>query len=203
MRYIFALMVLFVATTFAAEPIALFNGKDFTGWKFDLVDGEPGEGWSVKDGLLTTEGKPIGVIRTEKEYSNYELVIEWRWSGEPGNSGLLIHCSDPRFVNETWPKSIESQLMHKNAGDIFMVGETIESDTEAKGRRIANLTDDSEKPAGQWNTMKVRAEGDKVIIWVNGTLVNKGEKCSVTKGAISLQSEGAPIQFRKVELTPL
>ena len=55
---------LVVAT--AAEPIQLFNGKDLTGWAFDVQDNaDPQTIWSVQDGLLICKGKPAGVIRTE------------------------------------------------------------------------------------------------------------------------------------------
>ena len=70
-------------------------------------------------------------------------------------------------------------------------------------RRHLNLTDDSEKPIGQWNRMEITCRGDEVIVKVNGDLVNHGTNCSVTEGAIALQSEGAPIEFRKVVLQPL
>ena len=71
------------------------------------------------------------------------------------------------------------------------------------GRRHYNLTDDSERPIGQWNDYKILAKGDEVTIWVNGALVNHITKCSETKGAICLQAEGSDIDFRSVEITPL
>ena len=70
-------------------------------------------------------------------------------------------------------------------------------------RQILNLTDDSEKPAGEWNTMTIEARGDEIIVHVNGDLVNHGKKATATKGRIALQSEGSEVEFRKVELTPL
>ena len=72
-----------------------------------------------------------------------------------------------------------------------------------KDRRHLNLTDDSEKPAGQWNKMEIEAKGDQLTVWVNGDLVNHGTNLDVTKGAISLQSEGALVYFRNIYLTPL
>lgn len=75
--------------------------------------------------------------------------------------------------------------------------------TPKEGRRILNLTDNSERPPGQWNTMRIRCQGGDVTVWVNGDKVNEGSACSATRGAICLQSEGAPIYFRRVELKPL
>jgi len=196
-----------MGTLLAGEPVQLFNGKDFTGWTFDISrEGvKPERIWSVEDGILVCKGKPAGVIRTEKDYGNYELVVEWRWpeGKKPGNSGCLIHCSEPRSWGP-WPKSLEAQIQSGDAGDFWMLGEKIQRPGQKpKGRRWPNMTDGSEKPVGEWNTMKIRAEGDKVTVWVNGEKVNEGVGCTATKGAISLQSEGAEIHFRKVELTPL
>lgn len=191
----------------AAEPVALFDGKTLDGWTFDLIDPEakPADVWSVKDGMIVCKGRPPGVIRTEKDFSDYELTLEWRWApgGKPGNSGLLIHASKPRemFV---WPKSLEVQLGSGNAGDFWMIGETVEvAGATPQKRRWLKRRKSAEKPPGEWNTMTVRCKGDTIRVTVNGTLMNEGSKLSATHGAICLQSEGAEIHFRKVELTPL
>ncbi len=192
----------------AAEPVVLFNGKNLDGWTFDVIDPEvkPEAIWSVEDGILICQGRPPGVIRTQKDdYSNYELTLEWRWApdGKPGNSGLLVHASTPRqmFV---WPKSLEVQLGHQNAGDFWMIGETVTVEgATPQGRRWLKRQESSEKEPGEWNTMKVRCKGDTITVWVNGVLMNEGTSLSASKGAICLQSEGAEIHFRKVELLPL
>ncbi len=72
-----------------------------------------------------------------------------------------------------------------------------------KARRILNLTDDSEKPVGEWNAMVIECVNDAVKVWVNGDLVNHGTKCTVTKGQIALQAEGSEVEFRKLSLTPI
>ena len=74
--------------------------------------------------------------------------------------------------------------------------------TEGKARRILNLTDDSEKPVGEWNTMVIECVKDAVKVWVNDDLVNHGTKCTATKGQIALQTEGSKVEFRKLSLTP-
>ena len=191
----------------AAEPQALFNGKDFSGWSFDNIDPkvEAGTVWSVRDGMLVCQGRPPGVIRSDKEFSNYELNLEWRWAPDtkPENSGVLIHASTPReaFV---WPKSIEVQLAAGHAGDFWMIGEKVTvAGSEAQGRRWVKKAASAEKPPGEWNRMRIRCEGAKVTVWVNGTLMNEGTGLSATRGAICLQCEGGEIHFRKIELTPI
>ena len=75
----------------AGEPVLefvdLFNGKDLTGWV--NVNTDP-DTWSVKDGVLVCKGQPIGVMRSEKQYENFVLVIEWRHMEAGGNSGVFL-----------------------------------------------------------------------------------------------------------------
>jgi hypothetical protein len=72
--------------------------------------------------------------------------------------------------------------------------------TEGKGRNIKNLTDNSEHPAGEWNTMVIEAVENEIKVWVNGDLVNHGFNCTASKGQIALQAEGSEVEFRKLEL---
>lgn len=197
-----------ISSLHAEDAKPLFDGKALTGWTFDVIDPkvQPQDVWSVSEGLLVCKGRPPGVIRTEKnDYSNYELTVEWRWApgAKPGNSGVLVHCSKPRemFV---WPKSIEVQLGTGNAGDFWTIGEKLTvPDVTPMGRRWMKRQESVEKPPGEWNTMRVRCEGDKLSVWVNDTLMNEAGGLSTTQGAICLQSEGAEIHFRKVELKPI
>lgn len=185
---------------------ALFNGKDLSGWTWISRDKKSkiGDVWTVKDGVLICKGKPIGYIRTDDSYANYRLSLQWRWKpgSKGGNSGVLIHSKKSVRV---WPKSIESQLYRGNAGDFWAIGgTTIDVPNAAKrkkGRRHLNLTDDSEKTIGEWNTMVVTCLKNTITVHVNGVLVNRGTNASVSGGHICLQSEGAEIQFRNVMLT--
>jgi len=189
------------------ETIDLFNGKDLSGWTFDSLDTEDmAQVYTVTDGLLKVSGNPRAVLRTEHSYRDYEIELQWRWPGQPGNSGLLVHCSKPRERN-IWPKSLEVQLQSGAAGDFWMIGESVNVENREErlrsGRNLPNLTDDSELPPGEWNTMVCQLRGDKVHVTVNGELVNLGWDLTTTSGAICLQSEGAAIEFRKVQIRPL
>ena len=203
-----SLLSLLPCVLLAADPQALFNGKNLDGWTFDVIDPEvkPDAIWSVSDGLLVCKGKPPAVIRTAKnDYSNYELIVEWRWApgGKPGNSGVLIHSSTPRQIF-VWPKSIEVQLGTGNAGDFWTIGEKITvAGSTPQGRRWLKRQESTEKPPGEWNAMRICCEGEKVSVWVNDVLMNEGGGLSVKQGAICLQSEGAEIHFRKIELKPI
>jgi len=198
------------------KPIALFNGKDLSGWTHYLWDGAARKQdattpvsavWSVENGTLFCKGQPTGYIRTEEEFENYKLSLEWQWpdGAKGGNNGVLVHTTTPNALGQ-WPKSIEVQLAFGDAGDFWVIGTTLEvpdAEKRREGRRHVNLTDGSEKPAGQWNRMEIVARGDEIVVHVNGDLVNRATRCSVTRGAVALQSEGAPIYFRNIYLTPL
>jgi hypothetical protein len=162
-------------------------------------------------------GTPEGHLMSKEKYENYRLEIEYRFAGKPGNCGVLVHASTPRALYGMFPKSIEVQMMHENAGDFWCIVEDISVQdmetrrgpkenwgiTEGKERRIKNLTDHSEKPLGEWNAMIIECRGDKIKVWVNGDMVNDGFGATAKKGQIALQAEGAEVEFRKVDLTPL
>ena len=204
-----------------SQSIALFNGEDLSGWHMDVpaMDEEPDmeEPFLVRDGLLVSLGDPRGHLITDETYSDYLLEVEYRFAGAPGNCGVLVHASTPRALYDMFPQSVEVQMMHENAGDFWCIVEDItvpdmverrgpEEDwgiTEGKNRRIINLTDGSENPVGEWNTMKVECLNNTVRVWVNGDLVNFGYDATAREGQIAVQAEGSEVEFRKVVLTPL
>jgi hypothetical protein len=205
----------------ALSPLALFDGKSLSGWHADVpsADGDPNAppSFAARDGLLVSLGSPAGHLVTDASFRDYRLSLEWRWPGEPGNCGVLVHASTPRRLYGMFPQSLECQLHAGNAGDFWCIGEDVTvPDMEArrgppetwgvdgdKARRIKNLTDGSEKPAGEWNRMVIECRGRSVTIWVNGVLVNAGTECTTDHGRIALQAEGAICEFRHLELTPL
>lgn len=210
-----------VSSCSSQETTSLFNGKDLTGWHIDvpMMDSIPDaiNPFIVRNGMLVSLGTPQGHIITDKEYKDFRLDVEYRFAGEPGNCGVLVFASTPRALYKMFPKSIEVQMMHENAGDFWCIVEDVEVDdmlarrgpkeewgiTEGKKRRILNLTDDSEKPLGEWNQMKIECLKNEIKVWVNGDLVNHGYNATTDNGQIALQAEGSEVEFRKVELTPI
>lgn len=205
----------------AVKPHSLFNGKDLSGWHVDVPAMDSSarvrNPFLVRNGLLVSLGQPNGHLITDAVYRNYRLEVEYRFPGTPGNAGVLVHASTPRALYKMFPKSIEVQMEHQNAGDFWCIVEDITvpdmerrrgpkeswGTTEGKARRIVNLTDGSEKPVGEWNRMVIEAVGRSIKVWVNGTLVNYGTKATADRGHIALQSESSEVEFRKVWLTPI
>lgn len=243
---LFCLLSAIPCLALANETIPLFNGKDLAGWTMDIPDRDgmtPGQEVEVKDGIITLDtrkvawwranppafivrdgllvslGRPLGHLITEEVFSDYTLDVEYRFTKEAGNCGVLVHASVPRRLYDMFPQSIEVQMQHGSPGDFWVIGEDIEvpnmeerrprRDEEQvfgggpkDARRIIHL-ENAEKPLGEWNTMKITCKGDEIIVHVNGTLVNHGSKATATSGRIALQAEGAEVEFRKVELTKL
>ena len=87
---------------------SLFNGQDLTGWVD--VNTSP-ETWSVQDGLLVCQGTPIGVMRSEKQYENFILHIEWRHMEPGGNSGVFVWSEGTPAPGKRLPKGMEVQML--------------------------------------------------------------------------------------------
>ena len=195
--------------------VDLFDGKSLDGWtpfspaKKQGKDIPPTDVkvWSVQDGVNHCEGKPSGYLRTNKDYADYQLHLEWRWVGKPTNSGVLLHKTGPDVL---WPTSVEAQVMHENAGDFYLINL---SSLIVNGKQLGpvvkpylrakKLEPSSENPPGEWNRYDIVCEGDSIRLTVNGVLQNKGTGAKPSSGAICLQSEGSPIQFRNIYLKPL
>jgi hypothetical protein len=199
-----AAIVLLIITALpaASEPIALFNGTDLNNWTHCPSNGQKLEDmWTVKDGVLHCTGEPSGYLRTRETYRDYALTVEWRWPGKGGNNGVLVHVQEPDAV---WPKSIEAQLAHKNAGDIWVIGGAdFKEHHGVAGRRVLKQEASTENPLGEWNTFTIIAKGDSLRLYVNGVLQNVATQCTLQAGHIALQSEGRAIEFRKVLLEKL
>lgn len=198
------------------NPRVLFDGKTLEGWttyvthKDKTIDPrtDPKQVFQVEAGVIHVSGEEFGCLTTKEDFENYRLVVEFKWGKKKWpprdkvvrDSGILLHCVGP---DKVWTKSIECQIQEGDCGDFWMVdGTTLKVDGKLE-TRFKKKKADGEKPSGDWNRVEVICEGGKITNIVNGVVVNEGVEASVTKGRILLQSEGAEIYFRKVELYPL
>jgi hypothetical protein len=218
---VLGILIFLVPSSYTLAQRSLFDGQSLTGWYMDVPDLQADSSlrrpFVVRDGLLVSLGTPGGHLITKESFQNYELTLSYRFAGEPGNCGVLVHASAPRALYGMFPQSIEVQLMHSNAGDFWCIREDIQVDqmetrrgpkenwgiVEGKERRIINLTDNSEKPLGEWNNLRIRCEEDRITVWVNGDLVNAGYGATARSGQIALQAEGAEVEFKSILLTPI
>ena len=203
--YFITLFSFLTVAVSAQEKQSLFNGKDLIGWIIYVEDlsVDPEKFFYVKDGVIETPGVPVGYLRTQKEYSNYRLHIEWCYPEKPTNSGVFLHACKP---DKIWLAHYQAQLKHENAGDFIIHGvgegatirDSVYVSTETVKPVVPKLHPANENPAGQWNSFDITCNGNTIEVKVNGVLQNIATNCSLTKGAIGLQAEGSKIQFRNI-----
>lgn len=189
--------------TAPTQRVELFDGKSLSGWTFVSkgTNQDAAAIWSVKDGVIHCVGKPNGYARTLTTWQNYKLHVEWRWPESAGNSGVFVHVNTP---DKVWPLCLEMQLAAGNAGDIRVNGGSLvhELNPEKPGS-VPRRTPGTEKPVGEWNSGDIVCRSNTVTVHVNGVLQNEVTAASVASGAIGLQAEGKPVEFRNIVLEPL
>jgi len=209
---IFCLVLILVgcrtSTSQSSIPgIDLFNGKDFSGWTFYMrSNSTPEKTWSINNGVIHCKGRPTGFMRTEKEFSDYKLTVEWRFlkvTPKANNTGVLVHMQPDEKI---WPKCIECQGQDQKQGDFWLHSGATAEGFPGDGKKSTHVPmagPPNEKPVGEWNTYVVIASGDTAEIIVNGRSMNKITGCNLSSGGIGIQSEGADIEVRKIFLQPL
>jgi hypothetical protein len=215
----------------ASRPRAFLDGTG-PGWTalgeadFLNANGDP-DTWTWKDGGVHCTGEPVGVARSVKTYTNFELVAQWRHLRSAGNSGIFVWAPEAAFASlkpGSLPKGgIEVQILdHGFAeqfekktgkkgnfftthGDVFAVGTskmTPFPPTSPNGKRSfpSKLLS---KGVGEWNHYYVRCINGEVRLWVNGEEVSGGTGCEPRSGYLCLESEGSPVEFRELRIREL
>ena len=195
----------------------LFNGKDLTGW-VDVNTSK--DTWSVKDGLLICKGLPIGVMRSEKQYENFILHIEWRHNQAGGNSGVFVWSEGTTPPDRPLPKGMEVQMLELQwpilhpgkdgqpnhpgyvSGELFGANGLQAIPENPRGQRSMSYEMRC-KGKGEWNTYDVVCVDGTVKLSINGKFVNGIRESSVRKGYLCLESEGAEIHFRNIRILEL
>jgi hypothetical protein len=193
----------------------LFNDNDLEGWV--NINCAP-ETWSIKDGVVACTGKPVGALRTERQYENFILEIEWRHLSEGGNSGVFVWGSPVNAPGVPFLRGIEVQVLEnayqKKAdpkkpkwftthGDIFPIhGATMEPHGEHNGMR-SFPSEERSRPSPDWNHYRIEANNGRITLAVNGKVVSGGDHCNDRKGYLALESEGAPVEFRNGRIKEL
>ena len=104
----------------------LFNGKDLSGW---VNVNTAADTWTVRDGILVCSGEPIGVLRTDRQYENFILQLEWKHLEAGGNSGVFVWCEGSVPEGKRLPKGVEVQILElewavqNNQTDAYVHGE--------------------------------------------------------------------------------
>ena len=195
----------------------LFNGKDLSGWVNVNTDKDT---WTVREGLLVCSGHPIGVMRSDKQYENFILHIEWRHMEAGGNSGTFLWADGTVPEGKRLPRGVEVQMLELEwpnlnrdkdgkprdiayvSGELFGAGGLETTPDNPRGSRSKSVELRC-KGKGQWNTYDVVAVDGTIKLAINGKFVNGISKASIKKGYICLESEGAEIHFRNIRIMEL
>ena len=225
------LLAVVIPNAVAAQGVALNFGREITlmditsnskkketAIKWIDVNTTP-ETWKVKKDELACTGNPIGVMRSEKQYENFLLHIEWKHMEAGGNSGVFV-WSDANPDQETrLPNGVEVQMLELDwvnlnqrdgkkppiayvHGELFGVNGVKTVPDNPRGERSKSIKDLC-KGKGEWNTYVVTCIDGVIKLSVNGVVVNGISQSSQKKGYICLESEGAPIHFRNLKIVEL
>ena len=188
------------------HAVRLFNGRDLSGWR-GFHEGDPAldSVWTVGGGgILVCKGEPRGYLISEAAYESFVLELDWRWDPETrvgGNSGVLVRVTGEDTI---WPRSLEAQLKSGSAGDFHVFGDfSVGALPERPAGRRGSAAVRNENPPGQWNHYRITVDQNLVTLEINGLIVNQAAGVEVLPGHIALQSEGAPIHFKDIVLTPI
>ena len=178
------------------------------------------EGWTVgADGVLVNLGHPIGVVRSEKQYENFILHVEWRHMEAGGNSGIFAWSGADPKGNSPLPDGVEIQMLELdwvniNAkdgvqqpiayvhGEVWGVGGVVTLPDNPRGERSKSVENRC-KGKGEWNTYDVVCVDGVIKLSVNGKFVNGISKSTQKKGYFCLESEGAEIHFKNLKVIEL
>lgn len=175
--------------------------------------------WRKEGDVLVCEGLPIGVVRSEKEYENFILHVEWRHMEAGGNSGIFVWSEAEPNPKDRLPNGVEVQMLEldwvnqntRNGvkppiayvhGELFGVGGVETVPDNPRGTRSKSI-ENRALGKGEWNTYDVVCVDGTIKLSVNGKFVNGISKSSLKKGYLCLESEGAQIEFKNFKLIEL
>ncbi|WP_437192891.1 3-keto-disaccharide hydrolase [Planctomicrobium sp. SH527] len=180
---------LLTAEEAASGWISLFDGESLFGWKSTKED----INWSVKDGAITADSGSNGVLLSSVPFGDFELICEFR-AAEGTNSGVFLRCNAD-------PKSITEDFYEVNIADSQKDGYLTASLVER-----AKATEEIKGSAGDWNTLRMIANGKSVQVFYNGkSVLEYTDETPALRlsGYVGLQKNSGKIEFRKVNLKPL
>jgi hypothetical protein len=198
MKSLFICSLLFIGFCAGAQQKEkLFNGKNLTGW---TIHGT--EKWFAKDGLLVCESGPdkqYGYLSTDKNYKNFILTLQFKQEAN-GNSGVFFRSQIPEGVKISgWQAEVAPPGMH--TGGIY--------ESYGRGWLIQPKPEDEKYlKMGDWNTYKIKVNGDEVTTWLNGHKMCylKDEKIGQGEGFIALQIHeggGIKVSWKNIEIQEL
>ncbi|BCX49910.1 glycosylhydrolase [Haloferula helveola] len=187
----FAALLVLASGLANAEPVPLFDGKSLDGWKIQGADY-----WKVVDGVVTgqsDEKKKNSILWTKKDFTDFALDLEFRFSGHI-DSGVFL-----RHMNEQIQIGISGSLKRDMTASPY-IGSKRGYPVEAEG--VKELLKE-----GEWNSMRIVAKGNHYAVTLNGKeVMNYDSDTARDKGPIGLQVHPGvemKVEFRGLTLEEL
>ena len=214
-----------------APPRAFIDGQgpgwvDLTGDDFQAVNGDA-DTWTWQGNAVRCTGHPVGVTRSKKPYTNFEMVATWRHLKPGGNSGVFAWAPEAAFkglepgslpgggievqvLDNAYTEQFEKETGKKadwftTHGDVFPVGSSRMSPFAPKSPDGSRSFPSKHLSRGvnEWNHYYVRCINGEVRLWVNGEEVSGGKDCKPSTGFLCLESEGSPVEFKDLRIREL
>jgi hypothetical protein len=191
------------AITLAAGLAGCANmGTPFgIGWT-TLVDGSKGmenfnrvgdANWSATDGVIqaSSGGKDPSYLVSKQSYKDFVIRAEF-WASDDANSGVYMRCQNPAVVTDE--NCYEANIFDQRPDPTYATGAIV---------KVAKLTAPMIKAGGKWNTYEITAQGDRLVVVLNGVKTVETRDSKFAQGPIALQWGRGTIKWRKVEIKPL
>ena len=165
--------------------------------------------WTELDDGIACSGFPTGLLVSDRAYRDFVLELEWRHLRAGGNAGIFVWCDPLPAVGSPFARAIEVQVMdgargdwYTTDGDVFPIrGATFAPDNGTEGSQRAFPTERRQNPSPGWNHVRVVGEDGALTLWVNGRVVTTGREAEPRDGFIALESEGSPVEFRRIRIS--
>lgn len=189
MRIAFTSLFLTLAIPALAETVPLFDGKTFTGW-----EGDVGSVWRIEEGALVAgslekKQEKNNFLVTLKQYANFELTLKWKLEGTEGFVNGGVQFRTKRIPNHHEVSGFQADLGKGYDGALY--------DESRRKKMMAQPTPEvltkAQKPLGEWNEYRIRAQGTRIQIWLNGVQTvdyTETEAGIDTSGIIAVQIHG-------------
>ena len=206
--FVFVLLFLLNSCAVQQKNLSLNDWYAFT--KTSTERQEPSKAYEFSDNMIRMHGETNGYLMSKKSYKNFELSLEYRWNTEDKfktknkkNSGVMYNIPTD-YPDKIWPKGIQFQIKENTTGDFIFLDQVT---AKVNGKLVeagASVTSakfiENEKPYGEWNSIVIKSFNGKITQYLNGKLVNECTEASSSEGKISLNYEGAPIDFKNILL---
>ncbi len=185
----FILALLLAVTRLSAAPVPLFDGKTFTGWEGDI-----GSVWRVEDGALVAGSlerrqEKNNFLTTTRSYTDFELTLHWKLEGAERSANAGVQFRSQRIPNHHEVSGYQADMAVRYDGSLY--------DESRRKRMLAvpapEVLTKAQKPLGEWNTHRIRAEGPRIQIWLNGVQTvdyTESDASIASSGIIALQIHG-------------